>query len=245
MKETLALIISKENIDLLPKVINSEDGLILLINKPKNWTSFDVVKKIRTSFKLKKVGHSGTLDPIAEGLMIVATNKKTKKLQFFTELDKEYYGKMILGAKTPSFDAETEIIERKDYSYVTKENLEEIFKNFTGVISQLPPIYSAVKYHGKPLYKYARKGKKLELDVRNVNIKSFNLLDFSPPEVKFRIICSKGTYVRSLVNDVGNALGCGAFLVELVRTKIGDYLLEDALTLEDLVKNACVLNEVI
>lgn len=244
MKTTQVLIINKKNKNLLYNEINSEDGLLFLVNKPKNWTSFDVVKKIRNTFKLKKVGHSGTLDPTAEGLMIIATNKKTKQLQNFSELDKEYYGKMIIGAKTPSFDAETEIIEKNDYTYVKKEFLEEVFKKFIGTITQKPPIYSAVKYHGKPLYKYARKGKKLDLIERPVIVKNLELLEFSPPEVKFRVECSKGTYIRSLVNDIGIALGCGAYLIELVRTKIGSFLLEEALNLDDLIINKCVVNEV-
>lgn len=243
MKTTQVQIINKENKNLLQKEIYNEDGLILLVNKPKNWSSFDVVKKIRSSFKLRKVGHSGTLDPLAEGLMILATNKKTKQLQYFSDLDKEYYGKMIIGAKTSSFDAETEIIERNDYSNITREFLEEIFQKFIGTISQLPPIYSAVKYFGKPLYKYARKGKKLDLVERNVKINNLELLDFSPPEIKFRVVCSKGTYIRSLVSDIGNALGCGAYLIELVRTKIGNYSLDQALSLDDFIKNAQILNE--
>lgn len=244
MRTIQVLIVNKQNKDELLSEIINEDGIILLVNKPKNWTSFDVVKKIRTFFKLKKVGHAGTLDPIAQGLIILATQKMTKQIKMFSDLDKEYYGKMILGAKTPSYDTETEIVERKDYSHITKEVLEATFLKYKGTISQLPPIYSAVKLRGKPLYKYARKGKIMDLTERIVKISELELMDFNPPEVRFRVVCSKGTYIRSLVNDIGDALGCGAYLVELVRTKIGQFNLDDALDIEDLTRNVDILNAI-
>ncbi len=238
------LIIDKQNIKLLQTQSIDSEGLIILINKPKDWTSFDVVKKVRTLLKLKKVGHSGTLDPKAEGLMVVATNKMTKQLENYSQLEKEYIGKMILGARTPSYDAETEISEISDYSNINKNDLEKVFLQFTGNITQIPPMYSAVKYRGKPLYKYARKGRKLDLTQRGITISELKLIDFQPPEVTFRVTCSKGTYIRSLVNDIGNSLGCGAYLLELVRTRIGSYKLENALTIEELTKKIEILNAV-
>lgn len=237
-------IINREKIEILRTKNITPEGVLILIKKPKDWTSFDVVKKVRTFFKWKKVGHSGTLDPKAEGLMILAINNMTKQIKNYSELEKEYIGKMILGARTPSYDAETEISETADYSNISREDIKRVFLQYKGNITQLPPMYSAVKYRGKPLYKYARKGKKLNLTERNVTINELELLEFKPPEVKFRVICSKGTYIRSLVNDIGNSLGCGAYLLELVRTRIGTFKLEDAITIEELTKQIDIVDAV-
>ncbi len=213
-------------------------GDIILVNKPAGWTSYKVVDKIKRWFKIKKVGHGGTLDPFAEGLLIIATQNKTKELSKILELDKEYEGVMELGAITPSYDVETEIIKRRSLDGITEEKIKETVKYFIGEIEQVPPMYSAVKYKGKPLYKLARKGLNVERKPRKVKIYEFQILDVNLPEVKFRVKCSKGTYIRSLVHDFGEKLGCGAYLKSLVRTRIGDYKIEDALTIEEIKKKA-------
>lgn len=211
-------------------------GEIILVNKPAGWTSYRVVDKIKKWFRIKKAGHSGTLDPFATGLLIVATGKKTKELSKITELDKEYEGVMELGAITESHDPETEIIERRNLDGITKEKIIETAKHFIGEIEQIPPMYSAIKYKGKPLYEFARKGINIERKPRKVKIYDFQILEVNLPEVRFRVKCSKGTYVRTLVYDFGEKLGCGAYLKSLVRTKIGEYKLEDALTVDELKK---------
>lgn len=211
-------------------------GEIILVNKPAGWTSYKVVDKIKRWFKVKKAGHAGTLDPFAEGLLIIATGKKTKELSKITELDKEYEGIMELGAITPSHDPETKIIERKPIDGITEEIIRDNVKYFIGEIEQIPPMYSAVKYKGKPLYKLARKGIEIERKPKKVKIFDFQILEVKLPEVRFRVRCSKGTYVRTLVHDFGQKLGCGAYLKSLVRTRIGDYKLEDALTIDELRK---------
>ncbi len=211
-------------------------GDIILVNKPAGWTSYKVVDKIKRWFKVKKAGHAGTLDPFAEGLLIIATGKKTKELSKITELDKEYEGVMELGAVTPSYDPETEIIERKPVDGITEEIIRENVKNFIGEIEQIPPMYSAVKHKGKPLYKLARKGIEIERKPKKVKIFDFQILEVKLPEVRFRVRCSKGTYVRTLVHDFGQKLGCGAYLKSLVRTRIGNYKLEDAFTIDELKK---------
>ncbi len=213
-----------------------EDGSIFLVNKPIGWSSFDVVKKIRIHFGVKKVGHAGTLDPKATGLMIVGTGKKTKQIADYTEMEKEYEAVLILGATTASYDAETNIIETRSFADVTKNDILEVIQMFRGVIKQKPPIYSAIKLNGKPLYKYARKGKEIEIEAREVEISQIELIDFKPPEVKIRVVCSKGTYIRSLANDIGEKLGCGAHLKSLVRTRIGNFHLKDAFSIEELTK---------
>lgn len=212
----------------------NEDGLIFLVNKPIGWSSFDVVKKIRIHFGVKKVGHAGTLDPRATGLLIVGIGKKTKRISDYSDLEKEYEATLILGATTASYDAETEVIECRSAAGIKKEDIIRVIKMFTGVILQKPPMYSAIKLNGKPLYKYARKGREIELEAREVEISQIDLLDFQLPEVKLRVVCSKGTYIRSLANDIGEKLGCGAHLSSLVRTRIGNFHLDDAFSLEEL-----------
>lgn len=208
-----------------------DEGTILLMDKPLQWTSFDVVHKVRRTLGIPKVGHAGTLDPRATGLLIVCTGRQTKRVQEFADLEKEYTGTLQLGIRTPSFDLETAVTERADISAVTQERLLAAVNGFRGKQLQMPPMFSAVKHHGKPLYKYARKGKTLEREPKEIDIKEFTIISFAPPNVLFRVRCSKGTYIRALANDLGEILGCGATLVELRRTRIGEYRVEDALTI--------------
>ena len=193
------------------------EGQLLLVNKPYNWTSFDVVGKIRNSFKpLKlKVGHAGTLDPLATGLLIICTGKMTKQIDTFQAEEKEYTGTMVLGTTTPSYDMETEPDNKFDISQLTEEQLRSNCKQFTGDIQQYPPAHSAIKIDGERLYEKARRGEEVELRLRSVTITEFELTRIELPEVDFRVVCSKGTYIRSLVNDFGVALNTGAYLSRL------------------------------
>jgi len=209
------------------------DGLLLLIDKPKNYSSARVVNIIKKKLNIRKAGHSGTLDPLASGLMIVCTGKKTKMLNSMLNFDKEYLGIMVLGETTKSFDLETEVITGKPLGNLDAQVINENAKAFTGEIEQIPPMYSAVKHQGKPLYKYARKKIEVERKPRKVIIKEFRVKDISLPEVTFRVVCSKGTYIRTLVNDFGEKLGTGAYLKELRRIRIGDYGVKDAMQLDD------------
>ncbi|MGE0590539.1 MAG: tRNA pseudouridine(55) synthase TruB [Cyclobacteriaceae bacterium] len=213
----------------------SEDR-VLLINKPLEWTSFDVVRKVRGILKLKKVGHAGTLDPLATGLLILCTGKMTKRIEEFQAQEKEYRGKMIIGQTTPSYDLETDPTEAVSYSHITHQEILAAAKVFEGEIDQVPPLHSAIKVDGKRAYKLARAGKEAELKSRKVTISQFEITSFNPPEVSFRVVCSKGTYIRSLARDFGVELGVGAYLAELCRTRIGNFLLKDATTLEELAQ---------
>jgi tRNA pseudouridine55 synthase len=212
-----------------------EEGRILLINKPLEWTSFDVVNKLRYKLKIKKIGHAGTLDPLATGLLIICTGKMTKRIEEFMGQEKEYTGKFILGSTTPSHDLETEISEATDIAHITSQAIEDAVKPFIGNISQLPPMHSAIRVGGKRAYDYARKGKEIELKHRDVEIREFEITAINLPELSFRIVCSKGTYIRSIARDLGNALGVGAYLSELCRTRIGASLLKDAQTIEEVM----------
>ena len=214
--------------------LDFEDGEVLLIDKPMDWTSFDIVRRVRSLFGVKKVGHAGTLDPKATGLLIVCTGRRTKDIQRYTAEEKEYEGIMQLGSTTASFDSETPQTEQLDYSFVTEEKIREVFQGFVGRQLQTPPMYSALKYGGRPLYKYARKGRTVVREPREVTIEYFELLAVHFPDVHFRVVCSKETYVRSLISECGRALGCGAFLKELRRTRIGQMSLRDALQIQDL-----------
>jgi len=214
-----------------------DEGEILLIDKPIDWTSFDVVRKIKSIFNIKKAGHAGSIDPKATGLLIVCTGKKTKELRNFMELDKEYIGKFQLGITTPSYDTETEIVEKRDTSNIEETKVKELAKSFIGKRKQFPPIYSAIKYKGKPLYKYARKGRKIEVEPRDIRINEFEITNFDNPYVDFRISCSKGTYIRALVNEFGNILGCGATLLSLRRVRIGNYFVDDAISINELMES--------
>ena len=213
-------------------ISTSEDGQVLLVDKPLEWTSFDVVKKIRGTYRLKKVGHAGTLDPLATGLLIICTGKKTKQIEGFMDQLKEYTGTLEIGRTTPSVDLETAFNNTSDWSEITSKNCLEGARRLTGDILQVPPLYSAVRVEGKRAYSFAREGISKKLAPRSVTISEFELTRIELPEVDFRIVCSKGTYVRSLVRDFGEYLSVGAFLKELRRTKIGEYKVEDAITMD-------------
>lgn len=229
------MIIGRSTREMMPdRETMNEAGVVLLVDKPADWTSFDVVHKIRNLFRLKKVGHAGTLDPKATGLLIVCTGKQTRSVEQFSSLDKEYVARMTLGKTSASYDTETEILTETDPSFVSREMLENVLREFRGKQMQVPPMYSAVKRGGKPLYKYARKGRTVQREPREVDISAVELLEFQMPSVVLRVRCSKGTYIRSLVHDIGQRLGCGALLAELRRTAIGPYRVEEALTIEEL-----------
>lgn len=212
-------------------------GELLLINKPYKWTSFDVVGKIRNSLKpLKlKVGHAGTLDPLATGLLIICTGKLTKQIDTFQAEEKEYTGTMILGATTPSFDMETAIEAEFPFEHLTEEQIHNTTSTFKGDITQFPPAHSAVKVNGERLYVKARLGEEVELRARHVTVSVFEITRIALPEVDFRIVCSKGTYIRSLVSDFGKKLDNGAYLSKLTRTRSGNFLLQNAYEVADLV----------
>jgi tRNA pseudouridine55 synthase len=214
--------------------LDFEKGEVLLVDKPLNWTSFDVVHRVRDLFHVKKVGHAGTLDPKATGLLILCTGKKTKEIDTFTGQEKEYEGIMQLGATTVSFDSETPEQDQKDFLRIDEKQILDVFSTFVGVQLQVPPMYSAVKYGGKPLYKYARKGRSLERQPREITVSEFTLIKMDLPLVYFRVVCSKGTYIRSIVDECGKKLLCGAYLKELRRTRIGSLSLQQALQIEDL-----------
>ena len=209
------------------------EGQALLIDKPLDWTSFDVVRKLRGMVKTKKVGHAGTLDPLATGLLIVCTGKFTKRINEYMAQEKEYTGSITLGATTPTFDLESEPENFKDCSGITLETVQQAVTGFTGPIEQVPPIHSAIKKDGQRVYELARKGKEVKLDPRPVTIHAFEITGFNLPEVRFRVVCSTGTYIRSLANDLGAALGCGGYLSSLCRTRIGSFHLEQALNIEE------------
>ncbi len=208
-----------------------EDNAILLINKPLRWTSFDVVRKIRGILKIKKVGHAGTLDPLATGLLIIATGNKTKTLEQYVKLPKEYIGTFTLGATTPSFDLESQPENEQPYAHLTEEQIRSATQFFMGDIQQLPPVFSAIKQKGKPVYLLARKGENVVLEPRNISIFEFEITTVALPIIHFRVVCSSGTYIRSLANDFGQQLGCGAYLSSLCRTKIGTHDVQNAIDL--------------
>ncbi|HYK75781.1 MAG TPA: tRNA pseudouridine(55) synthase TruB [Daejeonella sp.] len=224
---------------------NFVEGELLLINKPYKWTSFDVVGKIRNAFKpLKlKVGHAGTLDPLATGLLIICTGKLTKKIDEYQAQEKEYTGTMFLGASTPSYDLETEVDQTFDIEHLTDEQLYENCKQFIGEIEQLPPAHSAVKVNGERLYMKARRGEAVELKHRKVTINQFEITRIALPEVDFKVVCSKGTYIRSLIYDFGKALNNGAYLAKLRRTRSGDFHVDNAYEVMELVNHIRGLKE--
>lgn len=223
---------------IFPK-FNFSAGEVLLINKPYKWTSFDVVGKLRNSLKpLKiKVGHAGTLDPLATGLLIICTGKLTKQIDTFQAEEKEYTGTIVLGATTPSYDLETEVIPGPDVSHLAEETLKAHCQNFIGQISQFPPAHSAIKVDGERLYLKARRGEEVALKARQVNITEFELTRIELPEVDFRVVCSKGTYIRSLANDFGETLGVGAYLKKLRRTRSGTFKVDNAFEIMELVNH--------
>ncbi len=215
--------------------MNFEEGAVILIDKPLEWTSFDVVGKIRNTIRVKKVGHAGTLDPLATGLLILCTGKMTKKIEEYQGQEKEYEGELVLGKTTPSCDLETAVDHEYDISAITSQMVRDNVRSFIGNIQQIPPVYSAIKVDGVPLYKKARKGESVEVKPREVTITEFEITDIQLPVVKFRVVCSKGTYIRSLVRDFGAALGNGAYMSALRRTRIGDFLVKDAEQVSDFV----------
>jgi len=194
------------------------------------------VRKIRGLVRIKKVGHAGTLDPLATGLLIVCTGKFTKRINDYMAQEKEYTGTFTLGAITPTYDFESEPMNLKDFSHLTKEEIEHASKQFIGEIQQVPPIHSAIKVGGQPVYKLARKGKEIQLEPRTVVIKEFEISTINLPVVEFRVVCSTGTYIRSLANDLGAALGVGGYLSQLCRTRIGNFHVKDALTIPEAEK---------
>ncbi|MBC7721874.1 MAG: tRNA pseudouridine(55) synthase TruB [Pedobacter sp.] len=209
------------------------EGKFLLFDKPLTWTSFNVVSKVRYLTKVKKVGHAGTLDPLATGLLIVCTGKFTKKINDYMGMTKEYVGTITLGSTTPSFDLETNPENFKNTSYLTAENILAATAQFTGNILQMPPQHSAIKKDGKRLYESARLGIVVEVEPRPVTIYSFEIEKIELPIVHFKVVCSTGTYIRSLANDFGAALGVGGYMSSLCRTKIGNFSIADALTVTD------------
>jgi tRNA pseudouridine55 synthase len=210
-------------------MLNSfEEGRVILVNKPLRWTSADVVKKIRNRVHAK-VGHAGTLDPLATGLLILCTGKFTKRINEFMAREKEYTGTFTLGATTASYDLETIPENPKDYQLVNPAMLEDTERQFIGEILQVPPVYSAIKKKGERSYDLARQGRAVSLDGRKISIKEFEMQISQLPHISFRVVCSTGTYIRSLANDVGQVLGCGAYLSSLCRTRIGEFRLEDAI----------------
>ncbi len=213
---------------------SQDTGVMLLIDKPVDCSSARVVSIIKRRLQIKKAGHSGTLDPKASGLMIVCTGKRTKELTNLLECDKEYEGVMVIGATTKTFDLESSATEPVTVEHITGEMVNETAESFTGEIEQVPPMFSAVKYGGKPLYKYARKNREVERVPRRVQIKEFEITGVSKPEINFRVLCSKGTYIRTLVDDFGKKIGTGAYLKELRRVKIGDFDVREAMKISDL-----------
>lgn len=208
-----------------------EEGRVLLIDKPYDWTSFDVVRKLRSMLKIRKIGHAGTLDPLATGLLILCTGKYTKQINAYMAREKEYTGTIILGAATPTYDLESDPENFRDCSQITAEQVAAAAATLTGEILQVPPAHSAVKKDGKRAYELARQGKKVELSARKILISEFHTA-LQLPEVHFKVVCSTGTYIRSLAHDLGAALGCGGYLSKLCRTRIGEFRLEDAWTME-------------
>ncbi len=207
---------------------------VLLVNKPLTWTSFNVVNKLRYKLKNKKIGHAGTLDPLATGLLILCTGKMTKRIEEFQGQEKEYTGKFIIGQTTPSFDLETEVSEAKDITHLTEEIIQQGKEKFIGLIDQTPPAHSAIWVNGKRSYDLVREGKEVELKSRQVTVYEFEITKIDRQEVYFRIVCSKGTYIRSLARDFGETLGVGAYLGELCRTRIGQFRLEDAKNIDEI-----------
>ena len=213
------------------------NGKVLLIDKPLNWTSFDAVKKIRVLTGVSKVGHAGTLDPLATGLLIICTGKYTKRINEYMAAEKEYTGTFTLGATTPTYDLESEPIFKSDFSNLSVDDILNATKPFIGNIMQIPPAHSAIKKSGTPSYILARKGKEVVLDPRPITINIFEITNIDLPTLNFRVVCSTGTYIRSLANDFGNLLGCGAYLSGLRRTRIGEFKVEEAQSIEDFVED--------
>jgi len=225
-----------------------QNGQVLLVDKPLEWTSFQVVNKIhwliRKQYNIKKikVGHAGTLDPLATGLLLICTGKKTKQIQELIEADKTYTGTICLGATTPSYDLETEVIPHANPSSLTEQQLKIASEQFLGSVQQKPPIFSAIKQKGKRLYEHARAGEQVNIQSREVIVHEFEITKINLPDVAFRIRCGKGTYIRSIANDFGQALGVGGYLKRLCRTAIGNYTLSDSMSIETFKRNLKALS---
>ena len=207
---------------------------ILVIDKPPGITSHDVVSQIRRKFNIRRVGHAGTLDPLATGVLIILVGKSTKLFDRFVMFDKTYEATMILGVRTTTSDIEGEVLERLPYEHIGPQQCEEVLKDFTGEIQQIPPMYSAIKFKGKKLYQLARSGIEVQRQPRAISIHCLRMSSFSPPDVRFYLECSKGTYVRQLAEDVGRSLGCGACISEIKRLRVGPFSIEQAITLKDI-----------
>ncbi|MCF1420560.1 tRNA pseudouridine(55) synthase TruB [Mangrovimonas futianensis] len=227
-------------------MITGEDfknGQVLLIDKPLDWTSFQVVNKLRWAIRKKhnlkkiKVGHAGTLDPLATGLLVICTGKKTKEIQTFQGQEKEYTGTIVLGSTTPSYDLETEIDQTFPTEHISETLIHETTKQFIGDIQQFPPVFSAIKKEGKRLYEFAREGKEVEIQSRIINISEFEITQINGLHVDFRVVCSKGTYIRSLAHDFGKALNSGGHLSALRRTRIGDFSIENSQSIDSFLDN--------
>lgn len=221
--------------------LDFKEGEVILIDKPLDLTSYDIVHKVRYAFGIGKIGHCGTLDPKATGLLILCTGKKTKEVSIYQEMPKTYSGTFQLGFTTPTMDTESEPEDEKPIEKIDSKKIERVRKKFVGKIEQIPPMYSAVKYKGKSLYKLARKGEEVERAPRKAIIHSFEITDINLPEISFKIVCSKGTYIRVIAHDFGQKLGCGAYLSSLRRDAIGEYEAENALTLAEVEKLADTL----
>ncbi|BFG70221.1 tRNA pseudouridine(55) synthase TruB [Sediminibacterium sp. KACHI17] len=219
------------------------DGKVILIDKPLEWTSFDAVKKVRILTRISKVGHAGTLDPLATGLLIICTGKFTKKINEYMGMEKEYTGTFTLGATTPTYDLESTPENLKDISHLTAEQINNATALFTGPIMQVPPAHSAIKKDGKPVYLAARKGENVVLEPRPVTIHQFVIEKIELPILHFRVVCSTGTYIRSLANDFGAALGVGGYMSSLRRTRIGIFSVEDALSLDAFEQEIATLKQ--
>ena len=232
------------------RVLDFQKGEILVFDKPLDWTSFDLVHKVRyiickhLKIKKLKVGHAGTLDPKATGILVLCTGKATSKIESLQLDEKEYVATLKFGATTPSYDLESAEDRHFDTSFLTKELLVEVLKQFIGTISQIPPEYSAIKIDGKRAYEYARRGIAVEIKPKFLEVKQIEILSFSIPEVKLRIVCGKGTYIRALARDIGEALNNGAYLTGLRRTRVGDYDLNQAINLADFLKNQPIKSDI-
>lgn len=232
---------------LLKNTYDFTGGEVLLFDKDLDWTSFDLVQRVRNTLcrkmgvKKLKIGHAGTLDPLATGLMILCTGKATKRIEEFQAEEKEYIATLKLGATTPSFDMETEEDSVSDFSFVSEDLIYSALKKFTGEIDQVPPVFSAVKVKGKRAYEFARNGTELKLQPKKIVIREIKLEKFDLPEVVLRVVCSKGTYIRALARDIGEELNCGAYLTGLRRTRIGEFRVENALTVEYFMENLSFL----
>jgi tRNA pseudouridine55 synthase len=219
-------------------------GKVILMDKPLRWTSFDVVKKIRILTGIRKVGHAGTLDPLATGLLIVCTGKFTKKINEYMAREKEYTGTITIGGVTPTFDLESSPEHLKNYHHVTEQMISAATRKFTGIIQQIPPAHSAIKKDGTPAYKLARRGEEVKMNPREVTIYSFEITGVELPVIHFKVVCSTGTYIRSLANDLGAELDCGGYLSSLCRTRIGEFLLQDAKSVEEFEQEIRALKDI-